>query len=126
MRRLATLGFLLALSACSSTETLSSSAPDITIGNPFEDYVGSPFSGMGGFLVDTHTVFRNPNRPEAVSLNMQRMTGKAVAADPLLPDEGNVWPGPIQPSPTLSDLARSMDAQPSPQVRSGKPGGLTQ
>ncbi len=120
MRRLATLGFLLALSACSSSETLSSATPDVTLGNPFEDYVGSPFSGLGGFLADTHTPIRNPNRPETVSLNMQRMTGKKVTADPLMPDDGNVWPGPIKPSPTLSDLARSMDTLPSPQVRSGK------
>ena len=106
MRRLAPLGLLLALSACGTTSDMT----DMSVGNPFADYVGSPFTGMGGMIADTHTPFRHPNTPDATSPNMKRIAGQELAADPLMPEDGNVWPGQMKPQATLSDIAKSMDA----------------
>jgi hypothetical protein len=105
MRRIATLGFLLALTGCGA----QSSLPNISMGNPAADYIGSPFSGAGGFIADTHTPFRHPNAPVIDSENVKRVSGQDVTADPLTPDAGNVWPGAFKPTPTLSEVARSMD-----------------
>jgi len=105
MRRIATLGLLLALTGCGA----QSYAPTVSMDNPAADYVGSPFSGAGGFIADTHTPFRHPNTPTAESENMKRAVGQDVTADPLSPDQGNVWPGAVKPSPTLSEVAHSMD-----------------
>ncbi len=66
--------------------------------------VGNPTDGLGGFIADTHTPFRHPNRPEGDAQNMQRAEGQSVTVDPLLTEPGNVWPGPIPPTTTLSDL----------------------
>ena len=35
-------------------------------------YVGSPFDGFGGFIGDTHTIYRGQNRPVGDSINMER------------------------------------------------------
>jgi hypothetical protein len=110
MRRIASIGFILALSGCGMTDNL----PSASLGNPAEDYIGSPVSGMGSLFADTHTPFRNPNRPVSDAQNVKRLTGQAVVADALLPDTGNVWPGPFKPAPSLSDVAKTMDAASAP------------
>ena len=69
-------------------------------------YVGNPFSGFGGFVGDTHTIRRNVNSPAGNSINMERTRGDEVTEQPLLPEPGNIWPGPPPPEPTLSDLEK--------------------
>jgi hypothetical protein len=70
------------------------------------DYVGNPGAGFGGFMGDTVSLHTNPNRPIGDAPNMQRVMGSASDAAPLLPESGNVWPGPLPPAKTLSDLQR--------------------
>jgi hypothetical protein len=89
----------------------------LTITLPGCDYVGSPFTGFGGFIGNTHGFQANPNRPAGSSENMRRSEGVEVPIEPLLPESGNIWPGPTPPEPTLSDLQRQQNQQepPSPQ-----------
>ncbi len=55
------------------------------------------------FAYDTWP-FGNPNAPASQSETAQRALGKQVAVTPIPPQAGNVWPGPVQPMPTLSDV----------------------
>ncbi len=81
MRRSALLGTLLLLSGC---------------------------SGLGHFFQDTVRVpGQNPNATTGVSENLLRSRGEKPSEDAILPQDGNVWPGPPQPLPTLSDVTRS-------------------
>jgi len=90
------------------------------------DVVGNPFSGFGGFISDTHTFRDNPNGPVGDADNMQRARGLEVQTPPLLPEPGNIWPGPLPPEPTLADLQKEQNsgapyspppANPEPPVR---------
>lgn len=87
--RFALLGLTLVLPAC---QTL----------------VGDPTDGAGGFLADTHTFHTNPNKPVGDAPNLLRAEGKDAGQEPLVPEEGNVWPGPATPEPTLQDIEREM------------------
>jgi hypothetical protein len=91
MRRIASLGLLLAVAGCGQ-------------------FVGNPTSGMGGFIADTHNVVRNPNGPEGGSDNVRRVLGEQEDIKPLEPEPGNIWPGPLPPQKTLEDLERNPDA----------------
>lgn len=93
MRRIALLGLLLLIPACDS------------IGN----YIGDPTDGFGGFIGDTHTPSRNVNSPLASAPNISRVRGIAVETTPLLPEPGNIWPGPPRPDPTLADIQREQN-----------------
>jgi len=73
--------------------------------------VGSPFDGFGKFIGDTHTPYRGQNQPAGGSINMLRVKGEAAPAEPLLPEPGNVWPGPPPPEPTLQDIERQEGLQ---------------
>jgi hypothetical protein len=65
-------------------------------------------SGLGHFLGDTARIpGQNPNGSTGVSENVQRARGSDPAADAIVPQDGNVWPGPPQPLPTLSDVSRN-------------------
>ncbi len=65
-------------------------------------------SGLGKSLHDTATLpGANPNMPEGISENMEKVRGHAYMAMPLLPENGNVWPGAPQPLPTLRDVEAS-------------------
>lgn len=67
-------------------------------------------TGFGTFL--THAFSgpgRNPNRPAADSENVRRAYGNPEAVTPLLPDQGNVWPGPQGPDPTLTDIEQQQN-----------------
>jgi len=81
---------------------------------------GNPWVGFGGFVSDTNTIYRNPNRPPGDSTNMQRALGQAPMAEPLLPEPGNVWPGPPKPEPTLEDIQKmqgtDMPSLPAPEL----------
>ena len=79
MRRLALLGFVLFVPGC---------------------------TGVGEYLNNTFTYGVNPNAPIGNAENMQRARGQDSSVEPLLPEPGNIWPGPVQPTPTLQDLEK--------------------
>lgn len=60
------------------------------------------------FTADTLWPFGNPNAPMATSETAQRALGKTVPVTPLVPQAGNVWPGPVQPVPTIADTEAHM------------------
>ena len=63
-------------------------------------------SGLGKFLGDTITLpGMNPTMPFGVSENSDRARGQRPAESPILPEPGNVWPGPPQPLPTLNEAS---------------------
>jgi hypothetical protein len=97
MRRIL-LGLTLLLPGCESVGNL----------------VGNPLSGFGDFIGDTHNIYRGPNQPAGDSVNMRRVTGEQPPAEPLLPEPGNVWPGPPEPEPTLADIQRLEGTQMQP------------
>jgi hypothetical protein len=70
------------------------------------DYVGNPTAGFGGFFGDTASLHTDPNRPVGNAPNMQRVLGEPSDVAPLLPEPGNVWPGPLPPAKTMADLQR--------------------
>jgi hypothetical protein len=72
-------------------------------------YASSPFTGFGNFVGDTHTVSLRANMPVGDSENVRRVTGREVAVEPLLPEPGNIWPGPPPPEPTLEDIERQQN-----------------
>ena len=89
--------------------------------------VGNPTAGMGGFLGDVLRLSGNPNRPAADSANARRVMGAEVQAEPLESESGNVWPGPLPPVRTMSDMQREMGGTlppidaPSPRGSSAPP-----
>lgn len=103
MARIAWLGLLVMLGGC--------------------HYVGNPTEGFGGFISDTHTFRSNPNMPMSAALNVQRLRGSDINAEPLLPEPGNVWPGPLPPEPTLEDIEKQqMQDQQLQQIAPGAKG----
>ncbi len=58
------------------------------------------------FTADSLWPFGNPNAPKAVSETAQRSIGKAPVVTAIAPQAGNVWPGPVQPMPTLGDIQK--------------------
>lgn len=50
------------------------------------------------------TTGKNPNMPIGDSENMRRVTGEQVEAPALTTEPGDIWPGPLPPTPTLQDL----------------------
>jgi hypothetical protein len=84
MRRLALIGLPLLLAGC--------------------NYVGSPYDGFGGFLGDVHNFELNPNKPVGGADNMRRVSGDVVDTEPLMPEAGNIWPGPLPPPRNMFDL----------------------
>lgn len=84
-------------------------------------YVGSPVDGLGGFGRDVFSLRSNPNQPVIDSPNARRVMGMADEVEPLETEPGNVWPGPLPPAKTISDLQREqsgappIDAMPTPR-----------
>lgn len=76
MRRIALIGLTLCLSGCG-----------------YNTWWNPPFTG--GY---------NPNLPTATSENAQRVMGHPPDVAPINPEPGDIWPGPLPPSPTLGDL----------------------
>ncbi|WP_298224084.1 hypothetical protein [Acidocella sp.] len=64
-------------------------------------------AGGGVFLAHTTWPFGNPNTPPVSSETAQRALGKSPAPSPLQTQQGDVWPGPEQPVPTLSQVAKN-------------------
>jgi hypothetical protein len=76
MRRIALLTLALTLSGCG-----------------YQTWWNPPFSG--GF---------NANQPVGDSENMMRVRGEEPSQARLTTEPGDIWPGPLPPSPTLSDM----------------------
>src|SRR5690242_4768236 len=83
MRRIALASLCFALSGCG-----------------FDTWSNPPFSSG-----------TNPHFPIGDSENLRRVTGEQVETPPLTPEPGDIWPGPLPPSPTLQDLEQG-GAQP--------------
>ena len=62
------------------------------------------------FARDSVWPFGNPNAPENRSETAQRALGQAPDVTPIPPQAGNVWPGAVQPVPTISDIEKNMNA----------------
>ena len=77
-------------------------------------YVGNPADGLGGFLGDTFSWRGNSNRPSVDSANARRVMGVEVEAEPLREESGNIWPGPLPPARSMSDLQRDLGGTPAP------------
>ncbi len=61
------------------------------------------------FALDTLWPLGNPNGPVAASETAQRALGHVTAVTPIAPQAGNVWPGPVQPVPTIADEQKAMN-----------------
>jgi hypothetical protein len=59
------------------------------------------------FAADTLWPFGNPNAPPATSETALRAVGKTPDVAPIAPQAGNVWPGAVQPMPTLSQIQKN-------------------
>jgi len=81
MRRVALLGLCLMLPSCG--------------GYRYATWRNPPFTT--GF---------QPHAPVGDSENLRRAMGEDVIVKPLTPEPGDVWPGPLQPEPTLEDLVK--------------------
>jgi hypothetical protein len=75
-------------------------------------HVGNPADGLGGFLGRALSFNANANRPLADSPNARRVMGAAETAEPLEAEPGNVWPGPLPPARTMSDMQRDIGSLP--------------
>ncbi|MFW7266800.1 hypothetical protein ACMAUO_02390 [Gluconacetobacter sp. Hr-1-5] len=64
-------------------------------------------AGFGKVMADDATFpGANPNLPGGDAENLRRARGEGVAERPILPQGGNMWPGPPAPLPTLGDATR--------------------
>ncbi|HTJ91333.1 MAG TPA: hypothetical protein VL356_14305 [Acidocella sp.] len=82
MRHYLTIGLILLLSGCASERQ---------------------------FAHDSLWPFGNPNAPAANSETAQRALGHQPVVTPIQPQAGDVWPGPVQPMPTLSQVEQNAD-----------------
>ena len=68
--------------------------------------------GLSGCASERHFAaaslwpFGNPNAPAVTSETAQRALGHNVDVPPVQPQPGDVWPGPVQPMPTLSQVQK--------------------
>jgi hypothetical protein len=53
--------------------------------------------------------FGNPNEPVVTSENGMRAVGQVAVVAPIAPQAGDVWPGPVEPVPTLSQMEQNMN-----------------
>ena len=51
--------------------------------------------------------FGNPNAPPVTSETAERALGKTPDVAPIVPQAGDVWPGAVQPMPTLSEVQKN-------------------
>jgi hypothetical protein len=76
----------------------------------YKTWWNPPFTGGG-----------NPNQPVSDSENMRRVMGEPVDVAPLTPEPGDIWPGPLPPSPTLQDLENGGVTSGPEQPSAGSP-----
>ncbi|MGE0226778.1 MAG: hypothetical protein AB7F35_20515 [Acetobacteraceae bacterium] len=102
MRRIALLSLAMALGGCVS-----------------DTWLNVPFTGG-----------TNPHAPTWDSENMRRVKGDSYAAEPLVPEPGNIWPGNLPEMPSLLDLERNtplgIPSAPAPSRGSSAPPGSNQ
>jgi len=87
MRRIAPLVLLMALGGCG-----------------YHAWSDLPFTAGG-----------NPNAPAGGSETMRKVMGEPIQIAPLTPQAGDVWPGPLPPTPTLEDLEKETNMQSLPE-----------
>jgi hypothetical protein len=61
------------------------------------------------FARDSLWPFGNPNAPDNTSETASRALGRSPDVTPIAPQAGNVWPGAVQPVPTIADIERNMN-----------------
>lgn len=66
-------------------------------------------TGVGSYMRSTISPNGNPNTPKSEAINMQRARGNVVEVQPITPMPGDVWPGPVQPVPTLGQIQKRMN-----------------
>lgn len=88
MRRIALLGLALALSGCG-----------------YKTWWNPPF-----------TAGHNPNQPAGDSENLLRVQGYSPEVTPLTTEPGDIWPGPLAPSPTMKDLVTQEGESTHPEL----------
>ncbi len=59
------------------------------------------------YAMDLAWPFGNPNAPPATSEMAQRALGHNPPIAIIQPQAGDVWPGPVQPIPTLSQVQKN-------------------
>lgn len=59
------------------------------------------------FVLDNLLPFGNPNAPKAASETAQRALGHSPQLAVIQPQPGDVWPGPVEPMPTLSEIQKN-------------------
>ena len=59
------------------------------------------------FAYESLWPFGNPNAPAATSETAQRAMGESPPVTVIQPQPGDVWPGPVQPMPTLSQVEKN-------------------
>jgi hypothetical protein len=101
MRRIALLGLILLLPGC--------------------QFAGNPLDGFTDFVGDSHTWRDDPTAPVAQSENERRARGLDTTEQPLLPEPGDIWPGPPAPIPTMQDLQNlnNQEVLPPPNIPTG-------
>ena len=87
MRRFATLSLVLMLAGCG-----------------YQTWWNPPF-----------TTGSQPYAPTGASENLMRSRGDYVDLQPLTPQPGDVWPGPVPPTPTLQELEQQGNLEPQPE-----------
>ena len=77
-------------------------------------YAGNPLRGFGPFIAQTNTTSRADAKPPGGDETMLHAQGySSPDVGPLLPEPGNVWPGPVPPEKSLSDIERQQNEEQS-------------
>lgn len=74
-------------------------------------YAGSPLVGFGPFIAGTHSTDRPDDALAGRDETMRHAQGFSSSIDPLLPEPGNVWPGPLPPDKSLNDIQREQNSE---------------
>lgn len=69
---------------------------------------------LSGCVSERHFIrdswpFGNPNAPIPNSETATRALGRQPAITPIPPQAGDVWPGPVQPIPTIGEVQQQMN-----------------
>lgn len=92
---------------CRASKTRSRAQAALITGSLL--FMLSGCAGMRNYLHSTLDPFGDPNAPASDAINMQRARGEQVAVQPVRPQPGDVWPGQLQPVPTLGEIQRHMN-----------------